>query len=73
MTNDYADELFAIPGSAVTNASTTLILSAVNANAAFNVDEVVLLPVVQAVPEPAGLAALLSGIAGLVAMRRRRV
>jgi len=71
--NNYAAQSFAVPGSAITAATTTLLFSAVNPNAAFNVDDVVLLPVVRAVPEPAGLAALLSGLEGLWVARRRRV
>ena len=71
--NNYAAQSFAIPGSAITAATTTLLFSAMNANAAFNVDDVVLLPVARTVPEPAGLATLLSGLAGLWALRRRRV
>lgn len=70
--SNYAANSFLIPGSAVTATRTTLMFSAVNPNAAFNVDDVVLSPAVQAVPEPAGLAALLSGLVGLWAVRRRR-
>ena len=71
--NNYAAELFTIPGSAVTGTSTTLLFSAVNPNASFNVDDVVLIPVVQTVPEPAGFAVLLTGLAGVLAVRRWRL
>ena len=71
--DNYAAQSFAIPGSAVTAASTTLLFSAVNANAAFNLDDVVLVPAIRAVPEPMGLTAFVSGLAGLWGARRRRV
>ena len=69
----YASEVFDVPGTDITGATTTLTFTGTNDFADWNLDDVSVLPVVAAVPEPSSASLLASALfVGLLYSRRFR-